>query len=67
VIGGGQIFEQMLDDVDKILVTEIDADFTGDIYFPKISKSWHEESRENHLADEKNKYNYSFVTYSKQQ
>jgi dihydrofolate reductase len=67
VIGGGQIFEQTVDDVDKLLVTEIDAAFTGDIYFPKISNSWHEESRENHLADEKNKYNYSFVSYSKQQ
>jgi dihydrofolate reductase len=66
VIGGGQIFAQSLEGVDNIFATEIDADFIGDIYFPKLSNSWHEESRENHIADEKNKYNYSFVTYSKQ-
>lgn len=66
VIGGGQIFKQALDGVDKILATEIDAYFIGDVYFPKLSDSWHEESRENHEADEKNKYNYSYVTFSKQ-
>lgn len=66
VIGGGQIFEQSLDSVDKILVTEIDADFIGDIYFPKLSNAWREITRENHEADEKNKYAYSYVTFSKQ-
>jgi dihydrofolate reductase len=66
VIGGGQIFAQSLRSVDKILVTEIGADFIGDVYFPILSNSWHEESRENHIADEKNKYDYSYVTFSKQ-
>jgi len=66
VIGGGQIFEQSIGGIDKILVTEIDGEFIGDIYFPALTDSWHEESRENHIADEKNKYNYSYVTYSKQ-
>jgi dihydrofolate reductase len=67
IIGGGQIFNQSLNDVDKILVTEIDAGFIGDIYFPKLPNSWKEESRENHKSDEKNKYDYAYVAYSKQQ
>ena len=66
VIGGGQIFSQSLDSVDRILVTEIDAEFKGDIFFPKLSNTWQEVDRENHEPDEKNKYNYSYVTFSKQ-
>lgn len=66
VIGGGQIFEQAIDDVDAIIATEIDATFKGDIYFPTLTNSWLEVSRKDYTADEKNKYKYSFVTYSRQ-
>jgi len=65
VIGGGQIYEQSLPTVDKVIATEIDANLSGDTYFPELPGKWIEESRENHVADEKNKYNYSFVTYTK--
>jgi len=67
VIGGGQIYEQSLTLVDKVIATEIDADLNGDTYFPELPGKWTEEARENHQADGKNKYNYSFVTYAKQQ
>jgi len=66
IIGGGQIFEQSLFDVDQILITEIDASFDGDVYFPALTDEWHEISREYHQADDTNKYNYSFVVYAKQ-
>jgi dihydrofolate reductase len=65
IIGGGQIFEQSKNDADQVLVTEIDAVFVGNIYFPKLSKIWREIAREKHASDETNKYNYSFVTYSR--
>lgn len=67
VIGGGQIFKQAIDSVDKIIATEINATFNGDIYFQTLPNTWHEISRKDYIADEKNKYNYSFVTFSKQQ
>ncbi|MFZ2125788.1 MAG: dihydrofolate reductase [Candidatus Saccharimonadales bacterium] len=67
VIGGGQIFEQSLGSVDEVLATEIDAAYEGDVFFQKLPSVWQEKSRESHLADEKNKYNYSFVAYTKQQ
>ena len=66
VIGGGQIFEQALSTVDVIYATEIDATFDGDVYFSKLPDVWAEVSRQDFKADEKNKYDYSFVTYTKQ-
>jgi dihydrofolate reductase len=67
VIGGGQIFEQSLDSIDEVLATEIDATFEGDIYFKELPDGWQEISRESHQADDKNKYDYSFVSYTKRQ
>ena len=67
IIGGGQVYKQALSSVDQILATEIDATFEGDTYFPTLSDEWHEVLREDHLADENNSRNYSFVTYAKQQ
>lgn len=67
VIGGGQIYGQAINCVDRILSTEIDAEFKGDVYFPETSDEWHEIARADYTADSKNKYNYSFVTYSKLQ
>jgi dihydrofolate reductase len=65
VIGGGQIYELAIDSVERIIATEVDAIFKqADIFFPKIDSTiWREESREHHSADDKNRYNYDFVTY----
>ena len=65
VIGGGQIYEQSISSADQIIATEIDASFKGDTYFPTLMNDWHEVAREDHQADDKNKYNYSFVTYAR--
>lgn len=66
VIGGGQIFAQTISKVDKILATEINANHDGTVFFPKLSKEWHEVSRSDFYADSDNIYDYSFVTYAKQ-
>lgn len=65
VIGGGQIYASAIDTVDRILATEVDAVFDqATIFFPVVdTKIWQETAREKHLADERNKYNYDFVTY----
>jgi dihydrofolate reductase len=67
IIGGGQIYEQSLPSVDRIIATEIDYSFKGDANFPVLSNEWYEVSRDFHKADVKNKYDYSFVIYTKQQ
>lgn len=64
VIGGGQIYEAAMSDIDTIYATEIDARTDGDAHFPAIDTSkWRETSREHHMADEQNIYDYNFVIY----
>lgn len=67
VIGGGQVYASAIDTVDRILATEVDAVFDqATIFFPVVdAKTWKETAREKHLADERNKYNYDFVTYDR--
>lgn len=67
VIGGGQIYKETIDDMDKLYVTEVDADFPqATVFFPEIDKNvWKETSREHHEADEKNKYAFDFVEYER--
>ena len=62
VIGGATIFEQFLPIADKMYLTIIDAAVDGDIYFPEWNRNeWRETSREEHDADGKNKYHYTFL------
>lgn len=65
VIGGGQIYNAALPSIDRIYATEINTVVSdGDTYFPPMhSNEWHETEREDFVADKKNVFNYSFVTY----
>jgi dihydrofolate reductase len=67
VIGGASIYEQALPTVDTVYATEIFAKTpNGDSFFPELpSNEWSVDlgSQEFHLADERNKYNYTFVTF----
>jgi dihydrofolate reductase len=47
VIGGAQIYATALPRADRVIVTEIDADFAGDTTFPALAPGeWQEVSRE---------------------
>jgi dihydrofolate reductase len=67
IIGGAQIYEQILPIADKLYLTKIHADFPeADTFFPKIDFSvWRETSRETFFADEKNPYSFSFLEYER--
>ena len=66
VIGGAMIYNLLMPYVTKMYVTEIDKDFEGDTFFPKINPDiWKETSREKGKKDEKNNLDYDFVTYEK--
>lgn len=62
LIGGGEIYKQFLDRVDKLYVTEVHQSFEGDTYFPEyrddIGSIWREVMREDHPE-------LSFVIYEK--
>ncbi|MBX4187369.1 MAG: dihydrofolate reductase [Candidatus Doudnabacteria bacterium] len=60
VAGGGQIFSQLMDKADKLILTEVHKEIDGDVFFPNVDKSiWKEVSREDHLPE------FSFVIYAK--
>ncbi|CAM1351263.1 dihydrofolate reductase [Tenacibaculum insulae] len=66
IIGGAQIYQQALKDnlADRLDITIVHHDFEADVFFPEINMDvWKEVAREDFKADEKNKYDYSFVSY----
>ena len=64
IIGGGFLYSQMLEQADKLYLTFIDSEIDGDTYFPEYENlDLTELASENHLSDEKNRYDYRFVDY----
>ena len=66
IMGGAEIYRQTLSKADMLYLTEVHAEVKGNIEFPKFDRSnWKEVSREDHLADEKNEHDFSFVVLEK--
>jgi len=66
ILGGAEIYKQAMPFADKLDITFVHHQFEADVFFPKIDKKiWKETSRENFKADEKNKFDYSFVTFER--
>lgn len=65
IIGGEQIYQQALDISNRVYVTMINQKFEGDAKFPELDKSWIKLSRIDNKSDEKNLYDYSYITYEK--
>lgn len=62
VIGGGQIFCEVLPRAARIELTEIETTLEGDTYFPELDEGWHEVARESRPADDRNPYKLNFIT-----
>lgn len=67
VIGGASIYSQALGDIDTVYATEVHYTFSlADTFFPVLdSDIWRETARDHHKKDDKNLYDYDFVTYSR--
>lgn len=62
IIGGEELYRQFLPLAQRIYLTEIEAEFPGDSYFPVLdSEVWVEVSRETFEPDESWPYRYHFV------
>jgi len=62
IMGGSRIYDQSLARAGRLYLTEVHADVSGDVYFPEFDKAeWLELERQDHSADEKNDFDYSFV------
>lgn len=69
VIGGAQVYSQALPMAQRLELTIIhDIPEKADAAFPifRDSSDWKLISKEEHPADEKNPFRYSFLTYSKE-
>ena len=65
VIGGGEIYQQALALAAKIYLTRVHARPAGDAFFKFNPKVWHEDWREEHLADERNDHAFTFINLSR--
>lgn len=66
VVGGGEIYIQAMEKARRIYLTRVEAEPEGDTYFPPIDpKKWRLVRQEDHEADEKHAYNYSFQVWDR--
>ena len=66
VIGGAEIFRQVLPRTNTIHLTRVHARVAGDVFFPQLDPAqWREAAVEHHAADERHEYAFSFVTLQK--
>ena len=66
VVGGGEIYIQAMEKARRIYLTRVEAEPEGDTYFPAIDpKKWRLVRQEDHEADEKHAYNYSFQVWER--
>mgnify|MGYP006127569027 CR=1 FL=1 len=68
IIGGAQVYTYAMENniADVLDITLVHHEFEADVFFPEIDlKIWEEVSREDFKADEKNKFNYSFLKFQK--
>jgi dihydrofolate reductase len=62
LIGGAQLYAELLSRAGRIYLTRIDAVFEGDAWFPALDAGeWRETECSVHAADERNPYPYSFL------
>ena len=62
VIGGANLYQQLLERADRLYLTQVKADVEGDAWFPGFDMTqWREMERESHSRDDKNEFDYEFV------
>ncbi|WP_020060713.1 dihydrofolate reductase [Bacillus sp. 123MFChir2] len=66
VIGGAEIFKEVLPFADRLYITKIEEVFEGDTFFPEINyNEWEEISVTQGVTDEKNPYTYAYHVYGR--
>ena len=66
VMGGAEVYQQLIPYATRLYITHIDASFEGDAWFPEFDWSaWELVFHEPHAADERNPYPYTFEIWEK--
>ena len=65
IMGGGQLYNATIDITNNLYLTRIHHSFEEvDTYFPEINfDEWQLVEEEHHKADDRHKYDYSFLKY----
>ena len=64
LIGGGELYRDGLQLAHTMYITEIDATFDGDAFFPEFDATqWRETARENHISAQG--LPFAYVTYTR--
>lgn len=68
IIGGEQIYRLALPYANRIYLTYIETELEGDTFFPVPNwTEWTQTLHQEHPADTKNQYNYTFTVWEKKQ
>lgn len=66
IIGGAEIYKEAVSFTDRIYLTQVETKIEGDAFFPDVTvDKWNLIRAEAHKKDEKNEYDYTFLTYEK--
>ena len=66
IIGGGEIFKQTMDKIDRIYLTRVHTTIEGDTIYPEIDLlKWKKTNEQPFPADQKNNYPYTFEVWEK--
>jgi dihydrofolate reductase len=66
IIGGGEIFKQTMEKINRIYLTRVHTIVEGDTSYPELDTSqWTLINAESFPADEKNNYPYTFEVWDK--
>ena len=66
LIGGGYVFEESKNIVNKLVLTRVECEIDGDIFYPQIDLSdWKETSRKSYKRDSENEYDFRIETLIK--
>ena len=66
VIGGAMIYNLLMPYVTKMYVTQIDREFEGDAFFPRIDENtWEVVERTEVMEDENSHLKYEYITYKR--
>ncbi len=62
VIGGAQIYKELLPETDRLYLTRVEQAFEGDAFFPEVDESqWAEVARDEHFTEDEPPLKYSYL------
>jgi dihydrofolate reductase len=66
IIGGGFLFKDTLSITNKLILTRVDCDIAGDVFYPEIDfGEWKELSSESYTKDSNNDYDFIVSAYER--